>query len=67
MGKRKPLEEGCDGGILCPVEGHIIVKNYANGRWHYRHTPLTRGQTEQLIERSRQRARERAEASGGER
>lgn len=47
---RKPLAEGCNGGITCPIEGHVRL---GEGRWsrRYSHIALTRGQKRTLYER----------------
>jgi len=54
---RKPLDEGCIGGIWCPVEGHVVRTNYLNGKWTIHHIPLTRGQIRTLHERRAEEAR----------
>lgn len=50
MGVRKPLDPKCDGGIMCPVDGHLTAVR--NGRTtRYGHIKLTQGQRDQLWER----------------
>lgn len=51
MAARKPLEPGCDGGILCTVPGHVGGRRYASGRSRFGHIPLTLGQHKTLRER----------------
>ena len=50
MSARKPLDERCDGGVLCPVEGHVTSRT-ASGAVRFSHIHLTRGQNETLWER----------------
>jgi len=52
MTARKPLEEGCTGGIFCPVPGHL-KKNLSRARTRISHIPLTHGQHKTLMERRR--------------
>jgi hypothetical protein len=53
MSARKPLEEGCIGGVWCEVPGHVIRVNHGKGRFTIKHTPLTRGQEKALWERKK--------------
>lgn len=56
--RRKPLDEGCVGGIFCPVEGHVIsVRN--GSKWSIKHVPLSKGQERTLFERAMARAKAR--------
>jgi len=57
MSARKPLEEGCDGGVFCPVEGHVRPIEVAGGRGII-HAPLTLGQQRTLSERRRAERRQ---------
>ena len=59
MSRRKKLEPGCVGGIFCPVEGHVVTRHRADGRWRISHVPLTQGQWKTLLERH---LRERADS-----
>lgn len=58
--RRKPLEEGCEGGIWCPVEGHVEKVPHKGG-WRIQHIHLTTGQRRTLFERSMDKARMRHE------
>ena len=50
MSARKPLEEGCTGGIFCEVPGHL--KKYVwRAQTRISHIPLTQGQHKTLCER----------------
>lgn len=51
MSARKPLEEGCTGGIFCPVERHVGVRILGGNRRRISHIPLTSGQNKTLRER----------------
>lgn len=55
MSTRKPVPEGCDGSVWCPVEGHLRSEPVRSGYrlWHIR---LTRGQRLTLHERAMSRA-----------
>jgi hypothetical protein len=57
MSARKPLEEGCTGGIFCPMPGHVRTRSNGLGRATTSHIMLTRGQSKTLRER-RQAERE---------
>jgi len=57
MSARKPLEEGCDGGVFCPVEGHVRSIEIG-GMMGIIHTQLTLGQQRTLIERRRAERRQ---------
>jgi hypothetical protein len=51
MGTTKPLHPNCEGGIFCPVEGHVERITKGGGRFTIRHIPLTRGQDRELDRR----------------
>lgn len=51
MSARKPLDEGCIGGIWCEVPGHVSRIHKGGGQWVVKHIPLTRGQQKTLWER----------------
>jgi hypothetical protein len=51
MSKRKPLEPGCNGSVMCPVRGHVTQRpNRAKQVWSFAHVPLTAGQRKTLRE-----------------
>ena len=54
---RKPLDPDCDGGIFCPVEGHVRGRATGAGRFNVSHVPLTKGQSKTLFERHRAQTR----------
>ncbi len=56
MAQRKPIEDDCNGGIFCPVKGHVKVLVFASTplgarRTRTSHIPLTAGQSKTLRER----------------
>jgi len=51
MSARKPLPENCNGSIDCPVDDHLLVKRYKNGRTWFGHIKLTAGQEKTRRER----------------
>lgn len=51
QGRRKPLAENCNGGIWCPVDGHVGRRDLGGGSWHISHIRLTAGQQKTLRER----------------
>ncbi len=54
MPARKPIEEGCTGGIDCQIKNHVV--HVQNGkRWTIKHITLTPGQHKTLWERSMER------------
>jgi hypothetical protein len=48
---RKYVHPDCDGGIFCPVPGHVVRRSQGSGRWRIAHVPLTAGQNRTLYER----------------
>lgn len=63
---RKELHADCDGGIFCPVEGHVATFGIGNGHHKTRHVELTQGQRRTLFER-RNAARSEPKGSTDER
>lgn len=61
MAPRKPLDEGCDGGVFCPVKNHVRATrfNMQTGETTWAHIPLTAGQRKTLMERRREARRAR--------
>ena len=51
MSSRKPLDPKCDGGILCPVDDHVITQRIGFNTQVRKHIKLTRGQVKTLSER----------------
>ncbi len=53
MTARKPLPEGCDGGVNCPISGHVVMRGGGHWRRTWGHVDLTSGQRKTLRERQR--------------
>lgn len=56
MAARKPLDPDCEGGIYCPVPGHVkttltVPGGKVRARVKFAHIPLTVGQRKTLRER----------------
>jgi hypothetical protein len=48
---RKYVNPECDGGIFCPVEGHVTRMSTGSGKWRIGHIKLTPGQLRTIRER----------------